>query len=206
MESTIDLFLQHAPKLSLVALFAPEHGLQGNAYAFEEVEDKRALSGIPIYSLHGKHRRPTEQMLKGIDVIVYDIQDIGSRTYTYMTTLCYVIEEAAKRGISVIVLDRPNPINGVTVDGPMLEEKWRSFIGYINVPYCHGLTVGELATYFNEEYKIGCQLTVVPMKGWKRTMSLKTRGCNGFQPVQIFRRQIPPFITPRQASWGSWGL
>ena len=111
-------------------------------------------------------------MLKGLDVLIFDIQDSGCRAYTYPTTLYYAMEEAVKFGIQVIVLDRPNPINGLVVDGPMLKEHWRSFIGYINVPFCHGMTIGELARFFNEQYHIGCDLRVVAMKGWKRSMSL----------------------------------
>ncbi len=176
MHSTIDLFKQHAPAIKLVALFAPEHGLTGHAYAFEEVADKKDPSGIPVYSLHGTTRRPTDQMFTGIDVLVYDIQDIGCRTYTYTTTLFYVMEEAAKKGIPVVVLDRPNPINGLVVDGPMLEKRWRSFIGYINVPYCHGMTIGELARFFNDKYQVGCTLKVISMKGWKRSMSYADTG------------------------------
>ncbi len=176
MRSTIDLFLGYAPDIKLVALFAPEHGLTGHAYAFEEVADIQGPSGVPVFSLHGKTRRPTPQMLQGIDVLVYDIQDIGCRPYTYTTTLFYVMEEAAKKGIPVIVLDRPNPINGVIVDGPMLQNKWRSFIGYANVPYCHGMTVGELAQFFNDKYQIGCKLRVIGMKGWKRSMSFADTG------------------------------
>ncbi|MBS0653351.1 MAG: DUF1343 domain-containing protein [Verrucomicrobia bacterium] len=176
LRSTVDLFLDYAGEIKLVALFAPEHGINGQAYAWEHVEDKKSVPGIPIYSLHGTTRRPTSKMLEGIDVLVYDIQDIGCRSYTYTTTLFYVMEEAAKKRIPVIVLDRPNPINGVIIDGPMLEEKWRSFIGYVNVPYCHGMTVGELARFFNEQYKIGCKLKVVLMKGWKRSMSYKDTG------------------------------
>lgn len=176
MRSTIDLFLERAPEIKLAALFAPEHGLDGQSYAFEEVEDKKGPAGIPIYSLHGKTRRPTAQMLQKIDVIVYDIQDIGCRSYTYTTTLFYVMEEAAKKGIPVIILDRPNPINGLIVDGPMLENNWRSYIGYVNVPYCHGMTIGELARFFNDKYQIGCKLKVVPMKGWKRSMSFADTG------------------------------
>ncbi len=174
--STIDLFLEQAPSIKLVALFSPEHGLTGQAYAFEEVSDKKGPLGIPIFSLHGKTRRPTEQMFVGIDVLVYDIQDIGCRAYTYTTTLFYVMEEAAKKGIPVIVLDRPNPINGVTVDGPMLQTKWRSYIGYANVPYCHGMTIGELARFFNDQYQIGCKLKVIAMKGWQRSMRFADTG------------------------------
>jgi uncharacterized protein YbbC (DUF1343 family) len=115
-------------------------------------------------------------MLKNVDLLIYDIQDIGCRSYTYITTLFYVMEAAAKHHIAVMVLDRPNPINGVIVDGPMLEESLRSMVGYINVPYCHGMTVGELAQFFNAEYKIGCDLEVVPMKGWLRSMNFAQTG------------------------------
>jgi uncharacterized protein YbbC (DUF1343 family) len=160
----------------LSALFCPEHGLDGSAYAWEKVEDKKEKNKIPIYSLHGKTKRPTAEMLEGLDVLIYDIQDVGIRAYTYATTLFYTMEEASKRGIQVIVLDRPNPINGLIVDGGMLEEKWRSYIGYINVPYCHGMTIGELAWFFNIEYQIGCKLEVIPMKGWKRSMSFRETG------------------------------
>lgn len=160
----------------LVAIFAPEHGLHGDFYGESEFSDTVDDDGVPIYSLHGKTRRPTDVMLKNIDVLIYDIQDIGSRSYTYETTLYYAMEEASKRRISVMVLDRPNPLNGVIVDGPMLEEKWRSFVGYINVPYVHGMTIGELAQFFNAEYKVNCNLTVVPMEGWQRQMSFQETG------------------------------
>jgi len=175
LERTSDLFAKNEG-WKLVALFAPEHGLEGAAYAWESVKDSKHASRVPIYSLHGETRRPTEEMLKNIDVLVFDMQDIGVRTYTYATTLFYAMEEAAKRGILVIVLDRPNPINGEMVDGPMLRPALRSYIGYINVPYCHGMTIGELARFFNEEYKIGCLLKVVPMKGWKRSMNFEETG------------------------------
>ncbi len=169
--STAQLLQDHAKEYTIAAFFSPEHGWSGNRYASEACCDRAQHDSIPIYSLHGKTRRPTQAMLKGIDVILYDIQSIGVRSYTYETTLFYVMEAAAKEKIEVIVLDRPNPINGLTVDGPLLEEKWRSMIGYINVPYCHGMTIGELASFFNEEYHIQCALTVIPMKGWKRSMS-----------------------------------
>lgn len=176
LKSTIDLFKENADHYEIVALFAPEHGLDGSAYASESIKDIKEKGKIPIYSLHGSTRRPTKEMLKGIDVLVYDIQDIGNRSYTFATTLYYVMEEAAKNKIRVIVLDRPNPINGNTVDGPMLNSLLRSFIGYINIPYCHGMTIGELAIYFNTEYKVGCNLFVVKMKGWKREMSFADTG------------------------------
>lgn len=177
-QSTVDVFKNQSKpyQFKLAALFAPEHGLNGAQYADEKVENSRDADGIPIYSLHGTTRRPTKEMLKGLTLIVYDIQDIGSRSYTYISTLFYMMEEAAKLGIPVIVLDRPNPINGLTVDGPLLEPKWKSFVGYVNVPYCHGLTIGELALFFNGEHKIGCKLTVIPMKGWKRSMTFADTG------------------------------
>ena len=170
--SSVDLLKARAPLAGFVvkALFSPEHGFKGSTYA-ELIVDQQEKGGIPIYSLYGKTRRPTKEMLKEIDVILYDIQDIGSRSYTYLTTLLYVMEEAAKAHIPVWVLDRPNPINGLIVDGPMLEDKWRSMVGYLKVPYCHGMTLGELALYFNGEEKIGCDLHVIAMKGWKREMS-----------------------------------
>lgn len=178
LRSTRDLLKAYGPTYGyqLTAIFAPEHGIHGIVYAEENEDDDIDVDGIPIYSLHGKTRRPTTQMLKKIDVLVYDIQDIGARSYTYISTLFYCMEEAAKHQIPVIVLDRPNPINGITIDGPMLKDKWRSIVGYINVPYCHGMTIGELAQYFNGEYQIGCALHVVPMKGWKRNMCFQDTG------------------------------
>lgn len=176
--TTRELLKKNASKhgYTLSALFAPEHGINGASHASESIKDDKDAFGTPIFSLHGKTRRPTPEMLKHVDVLVYDIQDIGSRSYTYITTLFYAMEEAAKHNIPVIVLDRPNPINGTVIDGPMLEEKWKSMVGYINVPYCHGMTVGELAQLFNEENKIGCNLTIVPMKGWNRKMSFVDTG------------------------------
>ncbi|MDB6081471.1 MAG: ybbC [Chlamydiia bacterium] len=176
--STIQLFTERQKKLgfTLVALFAPEHGIYGEGYAAENIVSSKTADGIPIHSLHGTTRRPTKEMLKGIDIVVFDIQDIGSRSYTYQSTLYYMMEAAAKEKITVIVLDRPNPINGEVVDGPMLDESVRSFVGYINVPYVHGMTIGELAQFFNEEYKIDCDLKVVAMKNWKRSMSFSDTG------------------------------
>ena len=174
LQSTVKLFL-NAKNVTVSALFAPEHGIDGKIYAGIEVKNGIAKE-LPIFSLHGKTRRPTAEMLQVVDVLVFDIQDIGIRPYTYASTLFYAMEEASKKGIHVIVLDRPNPMGGLMVDGPMLEENFRSFIGYINVPYCHGMTIGELALFFNTEYKIGCKLLIVPMKGWKREMIFKETG------------------------------
>ncbi|MCB1148718.1 MAG: DUF1343 domain-containing protein, partial [Chlamydiia bacterium] len=161
----------------LVALFAPEHGLDGAKHAGEKV-DHSTFMGIPVYSLHGSHRRPSKEQLQGIDVLVIDIQDLGSRSYTFLTTASYLIEEAAKQKIAVVITDRPNPINGLVVDGPRLQPQWQSFLGYLNIPYCHGMTLGELMTLYNEEAKLGCKVSVVPMQGWNRSMTFAETGLN----------------------------
>ncbi|MDE3055835.1 MAG: DUF1343 domain-containing protein [Verrucomicrobiota bacterium] len=170
-----------SPALSLVALLSPEHGLQGSTHAGDVVASN--LEGaLPVYSLYGKTRRPTPEMFKGVDLLLFDVQTTGVRAYTYETTLFYAMEEAARHGVEVVVFDRPNPVNGITVDGPMLEEECRSFLGYINIPYCHGMTIGELARFFNEEYKVGCKLTIIPMKGWQRSMSFRDTGLPWIPP------------------------
>ncbi|PIS02342.1 MAG: DUF1343 domain-containing protein [Chlamydiae bacterium CG10_big_fil_rev_8_21_14_0_10_42_34] len=192
MRSTLDRLQE---TVQLVAIFSPEHGLKGGHRAGESVqhgEDK----GIAVYSLHGETRRPKPEMMTGIDVLIYDIQCTGVRAYTYSTTLFYMMEEASKLGIEVIVLDRPNPINGLIVDGPMLEDKWRSFIGYINVPYCHGMTIGELAEFFNEEYEVGCKLKVVKMKGWNRSMSYRDTGLAWIPPSPNVPEADTPLFCP----------
>lgn len=191
MKPILALFNEKHPDISIVAIFSPEHGLKGNYYAAEKTAHGEEAS-IRVYSLHGETRRPNAEMLKGIDVLIYDIQCIGTRPYTYSTTLFYVMEEAAKKEIPVIVLDRPNPVGGLTVDGPMLQEEWRSFIGYINVPYCHGMTIGELACFFNAEYKVGCKLQVIPMKGWRRSMNYRETGLHWMPPSP----NIPESDTP----------
>jgi len=169
LKRTIDKFLEYKDILSVKAIFSPEHGLFGNHRAGKEVKNS-TYKGITVYSLHGKNKRPSQTMLKNIDVLIYDIQDIGSRSYTYTSTLFYCMEEAAKKNIEVVILDRPNPLGDI-IDGPMLEKTHRSFLGYINVPYCHGMTIGELSQFFNEEYKIGCKLKVIAMEGWNRKMN-----------------------------------
>ncbi|MGE5196163.1 MAG: exo-beta-N-acetylmuramidase NamZ domain-containing protein, partial [Anaerolineae bacterium] len=205
LRRTIDLFLLESRDFSLAAVFAPEHGLYGIAYADEKIEHGKLGISLPVYSLHGETRRPTKEMLKDLHVLIYDMQDIGSRSYTYATTLFYAMEAAAKEGVSVIVLDRPNPIGGLLVDGPMLEEKWRSFLGYINVPYCHGMTVGELARFFNEEYKIGCELTVVPMKGWNRSMTFGETGLHWIPTSPYIPEEDTPFFYASTGILGALG-
>jgi uncharacterized protein YbbC (DUF1343 family)/CubicO group peptidase (beta-lactamase class C family) len=165
-ETAIDL-LHKAPGVTLVALFSPEHGIRGilDAAVPSSVDEKTDLT---IHSLYGETRRPTEAMLSGIDTLVLDLQDIGARFYTYMTTMAYAMEEAAKRNIRVVVLDRPNPVNGYAIEGPDLDDEARGFTGYMRMPIRHGMTLGELARLFNAENKIGADLQVIAMRGWRR--------------------------------------
>jgi uncharacterized protein YbbC (DUF1343 family) len=168
-QRTIDL-LAHAPDVRLVALFGPEHGLGGSAEAGAKVDSSHdASTGLPVYSLYGDAQRPSDAMLDGIDALVYDMQDVGVRFYTYITTLGYCLEAAGKKGIEFYVLDRPNPINGVAVDGPVLDPDLHSFVGYFPMPIRHGMTVGELAEMYNGENHLNAKLHVIRMEGWQRS-------------------------------------
>ena len=168
--STIDV-LHKAPNVKLVALFSPEHGIRGAAD--EKVSDsKDEQTGLPIYSLYGETRRPKPEQLKDLDALVFDIQDIGTRFYTYISTLGYVMEEAAKAQRPVFVLDRPNPIGGLEVEGAVADADKLSFTAYHAIPVRHGMTIGELARLFNQERRIGCDLRVIEMVGWRRAMWL----------------------------------
>jgi uncharacterized protein YbbC (DUF1343 family)/CubicO group peptidase (beta-lactamase class C family) len=164
--SSIDL-LAKAPGVKLVALFSPEHGIRGEADSLV-ADGKDTRTGLPIYSLYGKNRRPTAEQLAGIDTLVYDIQDIGCRFYSYLTTLGYLLETAAAHKLRLVVLDRPNPIGGLAVEGPLLDRRRESFVGYHPLPVRHGMTLGELASLFNKERKIGADLEVVRVEGWRR--------------------------------------
>jgi len=176
LRSTIDI-LHEAPEVDLVALFGPEHGVRGNVMAGEHVAnytDKK--TGLPVYSLYGKTRKPTPEMLQGIDELVYDIQDIGSRSYTYIYTMALAMQAAGAQGIPFVVLDRPNPLGADLIEGPVLEKAFSSFIGLYPIPYIYGMTAGELARYFNREFGIGADLTVVPMQGYHRDMRFADTG------------------------------
>jgi len=165
---TIDV-LNKAPGVRLVALFSPEHGIRG--LADDKISDsKDEATGLPIYSLYGETRRPKAEQLKDLDALVYDIQDVGARFYTYISTLGYIMEEAAKAKLPVFVLDRPNPIGGIDVEGPTADGDKLSFISYHTIPTRHGLTIGELGQLFNRQRKIGADLRVIKMDGWRRTM------------------------------------
>ncbi|MFA6074302.1 MAG: DUF1343 domain-containing protein [Negativicutes bacterium] len=169
LQSTINVLM--AKKINLVALYGPEHGVRGNVAAGEYVDGGiDAATGLPIYSLYGKTRKPTAAMLKSIDVLAIDIQDIGARDYTYIYTMAYAMQAAAENNIEFVVFDRPNPLGGVRVEGQLIKAGNESFIGMYPIAFRHGMTMGELARYFNDEFGIHCRLKVVPMTGWKREM------------------------------------
>ncbi len=178
LKSTVDI-LNEASGVKLVALYGPEHGVRGDEYAGDKVEttiDKQ--TGVPVYSLYGKTRKASAEMLKDVDVLVYDIQDIGCRSYTYISTMGLAMEAAAENNIEFVVLDRPNPVGGLKVEGNLAEDKFISFVSQFKIPYIYGLTCGELAELLNGEkmLKKQCKLTVVPMKGWKRRMTFDQTG------------------------------
>lgn len=186
LRSTIDI-LAEAPGVNLVALYAPEHGVRGDIYAGGKVESGRDdHTGLPVHSLYGSTRQPTKEMLKGVDIIVYDIQDVGTRSYTFISTLGLVMRTCAEMGIPVMVLDRPNPLGGLKIEGPLVRDGFHSFVSQYKIPYVYGLTVGELAVLINEEglnrgqngrsEPLKCKLTVIPMEGWTRDMLFEDTG------------------------------
>ena len=192
--STIDLF-HRSDVFELVALFSPEHGIRGT------MDDRVGSSvdsatGLPVFSLYGEIRRPTPEMLHRIDALVFDIQDIGTRFYTYITTMGYCMEAAAEAKIPFFVLDRPNPVGGLHVEGPMLDADKTSFVGYMPLPIRHGMTVGELARYFNKENGIGAELQVVEMKGWRRTFFFSDTGQLWINPSPNMRNMLEAILYP----------
>lgn len=191
---TIDL-LSRAPKVRLVSLFSPEHGLSG------EEEGKISSTadpstGLPVYSLYGDANRPKEKMLRNLDALVFDIQDVGARFFTYITTMAYAMEAAAKKGIAFYVLDRPNPITCLTVQGPIMDQEFRSFIGYYPLPVRHGMTVGELAGMFNAENRIGAKLQVVKMEGYRRSDWYDETGLPWVSPSPNLRTVTAAILYP----------
>ena len=186
LKSTIDI-LNEAPGVELVALYGPEHGVRGEVYAGGKVDSfTDPATGLPVYSIYGSTRKPTQEMLEGIDVMVYDIQDVGVRSYTFISTLGLVMEACAEKGIEVMVLDRPNPLGGNKIEGCYVEQPFNSFVSQYRIPYVYGLTVGELAVMINEEglnrgqkgdqAPARCRLKVIPMEGWTRDMLYEDTG------------------------------
>jgi uncharacterized protein YbbC (DUF1343 family) len=180
LQSTIDI-LAHAPGVTLVALYGPEHGVRGDAAAGATVESTvDPTTGVPVFSLYGRDRKPSPRMLKGVDVLLYDIQDIGVRSYTYISTLGLCMEAAAEQGIPFVVLDRPDPLGGLRVEGTPVHSGFESFVSPYPIPYVYGLTPGELAGYLNDTRTRAagkaCSLIVVPLRGWHRSMTFRETG------------------------------
>ena len=170
--------------VNLVALFSPEHGIDGTVGAGKYVASRTdGATGLTVWSLYGPTRKPTAEMLKGVDVLVYDMQDIGVRSYTYVSTMAKCMEACGECGVDFMVLDRPNPLGGERIEGPLIEDKWRSFVGQLPVPYIHGMTAGELASMANAKGWTGkrCKLVVVPMQGWRRGMAWNDTGLTWVQ-------------------------
>jgi len=202
LNSTIDI-LYNAPGVELVALYGPEHGVRGDVYAGGHVSDAvDETTGLPVYSIYGATRKPTPDMLDGIDIMVYDIQDVGVRSYTFISTLGLVMEACGEEGIEVMVLDRPNPLGGNKIEGCVVEPGYFSFVSQYKIPYVYGLTVGELAVMINEEgmncgqkgdqSPAKCKLTIVPMEGWEREMVYSDTGL----PWVLPSPNIPFMDTP----------
>jgi uncharacterized protein YbbC (DUF1343 family)/CubicO group peptidase (beta-lactamase class C family) len=192
--TTIDV-LHQAPGVKLVTLFSPEHGIRG--LADEKISDsKDERTGLPIYSLYGETRRPKPEQLKDLDALVFDIQDIGARFYTYISTVGLVMEEAAKARLPVFVLDRPNPIGGLDIEGPIADADKLSFTAYHTIPVRHGMTIGELAQLFNDERKIGCDLRVIKMDGWQRVMWLDETNLTWVNPSPNMRSLTEATLYP----------
>jgi uncharacterized protein YbbC (DUF1343 family) len=206
LRSTIDI-LHEAPNVNLVALYGPEHGVRGEVHAGDHISTQNDTStGLPVYSLYGSTRKPTPEMLQNIDVLVYDIQDIGSRSFTYISTMGLAMEACAELGIEFVVLDRPNPIGGLKVEGCYVEDGCFTFVSQFRIPYVYGLTCGELALLLNGERMLGsgarpgesaqCKLHVVPMEGWKRDMFYDQTGLQWIASSPHIPHAVTSFFYP----------
>lgn len=209
LRATADL-LAAAPEVELLALFAPEHGVRGDRPAGERVASYvDVATGLPVHSLYGRTRAPTPEMLAGLDVLVYDIQDIGVRSYTYISTLGLAMRAAAQAGIAVMVLDRPNPLGGERVEGAPVEPGFESFVGAYPIPYVYGLTVGELARMIAGEGWLGegvqVALEVVPLQGWRRDMDFRATGLPWVMTSPHIPTPESAAFMPPPACWASWG-
>ena len=215
LRSTIDI-LFHAPGVQLVALFGPEHGVRGDTYAGDHVaNDRDPATGLPVYSLYGPTREPTPEMLRGIDVMVYDIQDVGVRCYTFISTLGLVMRACAKAGVEVLVLDRPNPLGGNKIEGPYVQDGYYSFVSQYRIPFVYGLTVGELAGLINEEglnrgqkgdlIPLKCKLNVIPMRGWRRNMLYRETGLPWVLPSPNIPSMESALCYPASGICGEYG-
>jgi len=188
--------LHDAKNVELAVVFSPEHGLEGKLDVSKIGNTEHEKTKLKVYSLYGKTRRPTPEMLKGLDALVFDIQDIGTRFYTYISTMGSAMEEAARHGLEFFVLDRPNPIGGAVVEGPILDDGKQSFVGYHRIPIRHGMTVGELARMFNKELKLGLKLTVIPVQGWQRSQLFDETGLTWINPSPNMRSLTEALLYP----------
>ncbi|MCC8198667.1 MAG: DUF1343 domain-containing protein [Tannerellaceae bacterium] len=207
MKSVIDI-LHEAPNVNLVTLFAPEHGVRGDGHAGDQIEDIiDPQTGLPVYSLHGKTRRPTPEMMQGIDVLVYDIQDIGCRSFTYISTMGLVMEAAAENNVEVVILDRPNPLGGLKIEGGLVEDEYISFVSQFKIPYVYGMTCGELALFLNNEDMLSqsCKLHVVKMKGWKRKMRYEETGLRWIPSSPHIPQPVSAVLYPATGILGELG-
>lgn len=200
LKSTIDI-LHDAPNVELVALFAPEHGVRGDVHAGDEFENTvDPATGVQVYSIYGKTKKPTPEMLKGIDALVYDIQDIGCRSFTFVSTLGMALEACAENDIELVVLDRPNPIGGNRVEGNLVEDGFYSFVSQFPIPYLYGMTPGETARYLNGEGLVAggkkAKLTVVPMEGWTRDMTFDETGMPWILPSPHIPQPVTSYYYP----------
>lgn len=209
LKSTIDI-LHEAKNVNLVALYAPEHGIRGDFLAGDHVDNSvDPLTNLPVYSLHGATRKPTAEMIKDVDVFVYDLQDIGCRSYTFISSMGLLMEAAAENNKEVIILDRPNPLGGLRVEGNMVKEGFISFVSQFPIPYVYGLTCGELANYLNDEgilnNKVKCKLTVIKMEGWKRDMTFEETGLEWVLTSQHVPHKHSPFYYVTSGILGELG-
>lgn len=216
LRSTIDVLFQ-APNVNLVALYGPEHGVRGDVHAGDHITTYNdPVTGLPVYSLYGSTRKPTAEMLRDIDVLVYDIQDIGSRSFTYISTMGLAMEACAEFGIEFVVLDRPNPIGGLKIEGCYVEDGCFTFVSQFRIPYVYGLTCGELAWLLNGERMLGsgsrrgesaqCQLHVVPMEGWTRDMFYDRTGLQWIASSPHIPQAITSFFYPMSGIAGDLGV
>ena len=207
--STVDV-LKAAPGVNLVALYGPEHGVRGDIHAGDKVETARdAKTGLPVFSLYGKTRKPTPEMLKDVDVLVYDIQDIGCRSFTFISTMGLAMEAAAESDKEFVVLDRPNPLGGLKIEGNITDDDCMSFVSQFKIPYIYGLTCGELARMLNDEGMlkggVRCKLTVVKMKNWKRSMGYADTGLQWIASSPHIPQAVTAYYYPTSGILGELG-
>lgn len=199
LRNTADLFMQSYPK-NIRALFGPQHGIRGEKQdnMVESHDFIHPQFNIPVFSLYGANRTPTGEMLETIDILIIDLQDVGTRVYTFISTMAYCLQAAKHHNKKIVVLDRPNPIGGNKVEGNLLRKEFRSFVGVYPIPMRHGLTIGELAKLFNNHHQIGCELEIIPMEGWQRHMLFNDTGLHWILPSPNMPSPLTAMAYPGQ--------